>query len=354
MEGMGRGSKLTAAVTGFILFAASIILLSINEYNYVNTVKIADFSEKNAIEASTGNLDPSNENKLIHIIGEAYSQQTLSDSIISVPNAIAFFRNVEMYQWEEVKKHKNDNKIEYAYRKTWSKHLINSDNFESTVYKNPPRMQYEKKELYANNIGFGKFYLSKSIINKINSVTKITQLPFNSKFKTYNGFYFTGDNYDDPAIGDQKLSYSYIPSGIKLSIIAKQSGNRLENMNTKYGDFVIVMYGRKDLKTMLKEYKKNSSSNTWIFRGIGILLMFIGLNLLIQPIVNSGGIIPVFGQLSKMAAFISTIIITIALSTISISLCWLLFRPETAISLIVISVVTIFSLRKKEKVIVPE
>lgn len=82
--------------------------------------------------------------------------------------------------------------------------------------------------------------------------------------------------------------------------------------------------------------------------------MFIGLNLLIQPIVNSGGIIPVFGQLSKMAAFISTIIITIALSTISISLCWLLFRPETAIPLIVISAITIFSLRKKKKVIVPE
>ena len=125
-------------------------------------------------------------------------------------------------------------------------------------------------------------------------------------------------------------------------------------MNNKYGDFVIVMYGRKDLKTMLKEYKKNSSSNTWIFRGIGILLMFIGLNLLVQPIVNRGEIIPIFGQLSRMAAFISTIIITIALSTISISLCWLLFRPETAIPLIVISAITIFSLRKKKKVIVPE
>lgn len=343
-----------AVIFGFILFAASFLLLFINEFNYVNKIKIADFAEKNAITISSDTLSPSNENKLVHVTGEAYSQQTLSDSIISIPKAIAFFRDVEMFQWEEVKKHKDKNKIEYTYRKTWSRHLINSDNFESTVYKNPPEMRCENKELYADNVGFGKFYLSKSIISTINSITKITQLPYNNKFKTYNGFYFTGNNYDDPAIGDQKLFYSYIPSGIKLSIIAKQSGNRLENMDSRYGNFVIVSGGTKSLTKMIKEYRENNSANTWILRGIGVLLMFIGLSFLIQPIVNIGGSIPVLGALSKMAAFISTVIITIALSTIIISAGWLFFRPEIALVLIVLSVMTIFSLRKKKKVIIPE
>lgn len=340
------------AILGFIILIASIFALFINEYNYVNAIKTANFAEKNAIIVSPKDLNPSNDNKLIFTNGSAYSQELLTDSIIRVPNAIALFRNTEIYQWEEIRKHRDNNKISYTYRKTWSKNLINSDNFESSAYKNPKKMKYEPKNIYAHNIGLGKFYLSEDIIKNINSITKITQLPYNTNFKIYNGFYFTGNDYDNPKIGDQKLSYSYIPSGIKLSIIAKQSGNHLENMNSKYGDFSIVMNGEKDLKTMISDYKKNLTNNTWLIRGISLLFLFLGLNLIIQPIVNLGNTIPILGELTQMAAFASTLIITIALGTLIISLAWLLFRPEIAIPLIIISILTIISLKKRKRVII--
>ena len=340
------------AILGFIILIASIFALFINEHNYVNAIKIANFAEKNAIIVSANDLNPSNDNKLIFTNGSAYSQELLTDSIVRIPNAIALFRNTEIYQWEEIRKHRDNNKISYTYRKTWSKNLINSDNFESSAYKNPKKMKYEPKNIYAHNIGLGKFYLSKEIIKNINSISKITQLPYNSNFKIYNGFYFTGNDYDNPKIGDQKLSYSYIPSGIKLSIIAKQSGNHLENMNSKYGDFSIVMNGEKDLKTMISDYKKNLTNNTWLIRGISLLFLFLGLNLIIQPIVNLGNTIPILGELTQMAAFASTLIITIALGTLIISLAWLLFRPEIAIPLIIISILTIISLKKRKRVII--
>lgn len=340
------------AILGFIILIASIFALFINEHNYVNAIKIANFAEKNAIIVSPKDLNPSNDNKLIFTNGSAYSQELLTDSIVRIPNAIALFRDTEIYQWEEIRKHRDNNKISYTYRKTWSKNLINSDNFESSAYKNPKKMKYEPKNIYAHNIGLGKFYLSEEIIKNINSISKITQLPYNSNFKIYNGFYFTGNDYDNPKIGDQKLSYSYIPSGIKLSIIAKQSGNHLENMNSKYGDFSIVMNGEKDLKTMISDYKKNLTNNTWLIRGISLLFLFLGLNLIIQPIVNLGNTIPILGELTQMAAFASTLIITIALGTLIISLAWLLFRPEIAIPLIIISILTIISLKKRKKVII--
>lgn len=340
------------AILGFIILIASIFALFINEHNYVNAIKIANFAEKNAIIVSANDLNPSNDNKLIFTNGSAYSQELLTDSIVRVPSAIALFRDTEIYQWEEIRKHRDNNKISYTYRKTWSKNLINSDNFESSAYKNPKKMKYEPKNIYAHNIGLGKFYLSEEIIKNINSISKITQLPYNPNFKIYNGFYFTGNDYDNPQIGDQKLSYSYIPSGIKLSIIAKQSGNHLENMNSKYGDFSIVMNGEKDLKTMISDYKKNLTNNTWLIRGISLLFLFLGLNLIIQPIVNLGSTIPILGELTQMAAFASTLIITIALGTLIISLAWLLFRPEIAIPLIIISILTIISLKKRKRVII--
>ena len=344
----------SVTILGFIILVISFFTIFINENNYVNRIKFANFAEKNAIITDSNNFNPLNENKLIFITGKAYSNQLLTDSIVSIPNAIALFRDTEIYQWEEVKSYHDNDKISYTYRKTWAKNLINSDNFESSVYKNPKRMQYEPKKLYANNIGLGKFYLSEDIIKNINSITKITQLPYNNNFKIYNGFYFTGQDYDNPKIGDQKLSYSYIPSGLKLSIIAKQSGNHLEKMNSKYGNFAIVMNGEKSLKAMINDYKKNLTNNTWLIRGIGILFMFLGLNLMIQPLVNLGSKIPILGELTQMAAFISTIIITIALGTLTISSAWLLFRPEIAIPLILISILTLISLKKKKKVIIPE
>lgn len=343
---------LGTALLGFIILIVSIFALFINEHSYVNSIKIANFAEKNTINADANNFNPKNENKLIHLTGNVYSQEVLSDTIVNIPNAIALFRDTEIYQWEEVRKHHDDNKISYTYRKTWSKNLINSDNFESSAYKNPKKIKYPPKKIYAKNISIGKFYLSENIINNINTINKITQLPYNKKFKIYNGFYFTGKDYDTPQIGDQKLLYSYIPSGIRISIIAKQSGNHIEKMDSKYGNFAIIMNGDKNLKTMLYDYKQETSNNTWLIRGIGLLFMFLGLNFIIQPIVNLGNKIPILGELTQMAAFISTIIITIALGVLSISLAWLLYRPDIAIPLIIISILTIISLKKKKKVII--
>lgn len=353
---MVRGNGFLGSIfIGFILFLVSFFVLFINEYIYVNSLKIADFAEKNAIVTSSNNISPANENKLVHLTGQAYSQETLTDSIISIPNAIALFRDTEIYQWQEIETKKDDTSTpKYEYRKVWSKFLIDSSNFQNKYYSNPTEMKYKELDLYAQNVGFGNFYLSESIIKNIKSRSKILQLPYSSNFRVYNGFYFTGMNYDNPVIGDQKLAYSFIPSGVKLSVIAKQSGNRLESMNSKYGNFTIVSSGTKNLKDMLTEYRNDNSNKTWIFRGIGLLLMLIGLNMMIMPVANIGGMIPVLGQITKFAAVLSTFILTISLGTITIAAGWLFFRPEIAIPLIIIAIFTIISLRKKKKIIIPE
>ena len=248
---MEKEKTFCALAAGFILFTASFFLLFINEFNYANTLQIANFVEKNAIQVSSKNINPSNENKAVYMTGKVSSQQTLTDSIISIPSAIALFRDTEMYQWEEIKQHKSSQKSSYEYRKIWSKKLIDSDKFKNNTYNNPKKMKYKAENLYADNVSLGDFYLSNEITEKINSITKITQLPYNPELKIYNGFYFTGTNYDTPSIGDKKLSYSYIPSEIQVSVIARQTGNRLESIDNKYGSLVIIMNGEKIWKKFI-------------------------------------------------------------------------------------------------------
>lgn len=202
---MAKGNSFLGSIfIGLILFIVSFFVLFINEYIYVNSLKIANFAEKNAIVTTANSISPANENKLVHLTGQAFSQETLTDSIISIPNAIALFRDTEIYQWQELKKQNEDNSTKYEYRKIWSKYLIDSSDFQNKSYVNPSKMKYEEIDLYAQNVGFGNFYLSEYIIKNIKSRSKILQLPYSNNFKVYNGFYFTGQNYDNPAIGDQK------------------------------------------------------------------------------------------------------------------------------------------------------
>ena len=335
---------------GLFIFIASLFLLIWNECNYVNSVKIANFAQKEAIEVNSNYISSANENKVVQISGKIYSNQILSDGIVNISDAVALFRDIETYQWQESKDENNENK--YYYNKVWSKKIINSDKFDNNSYIHPKHLKYSSKKIFADNIKVGKYYLTPDIINKIKYAKKMQQLPYNQKFAIYNGFYFTGNNYDNPAIGDQKLFYSYIPSGIQVSIIANQSGNHLEQIKSPYGDFAIVASGQKNLKQMLKEYRKNINSNTWIFRSIGILLMFIGVNLVIQSITNLNEKIPFLGEIVQSLFFLYTIILTISFSTIAISVCWLPLNPEFATLSILISMFLIFSLKKKKKIVI--
>ncbi len=336
---------------GLILFVVSILFLFFNEQNFVNLIKLTDYVRKNAIELTSQIPSPANNNKLVQISGIVNSNQNLSDGIISLPNSIALKRTTEIYQWQEIYNSNNQN---YQYKKEWDSHLTNSDSFEKKEYQNPKTYKYKPLEIYAKNANLGKFYLSEEIIKKINSTVKLQQLPYNNKFKIYNGFYFTGKDYDNPNIGDEKLFYSYIPSGKKLSIIAKQSGNQLVPMNTKYGNLIIIIDGINNLDQTLAKYHSNNSSNTWKVRGIFLLLMFLGLNIMLQPIVNITDRVPILGEITQFTIILSTIVMTIALGTITIAFSWLAVRPEIAIPAILLATTAIIALRKKKKIIISE
>ena len=338
-------------IIGLIFSTVSILFLFFSEQNYVNSFKLVDFAQKNTIDLTSYTPSPTNNNKLVKISGVVKSNQNLSDGIVNIPNSIKLKRTAEIYQWNEI--HSANNQI-YKYKKEWNSELKNSDNFEKLEYKNPKEYKYKPLEIYAKNVKLGHFYVSEDIVKDINSAIKLQQLPYNNKFKTYNGFYFTGKDFDTPSIGDEKLFYSYVPSGIKVSIIAKQSGNQLVPMNTKYGDITIITNSSSDLKQILNEYKAFKLNNIWGIRGICLLLIFIGLNLILQPIMNTTGRIPILGEINQFAITFATVIITLTLGTIVIALNWIFVRPEFAIPAIFFAVLILLPLRKKKKIIISE
>ena len=347
---MLHGKTFGSFLIGLILFIVSFSILFCNELSFVNLLKKVDFAEKNAIELSSNTPISINDGKLVLVSGNLYSNQVLTDGVINVPKSIILERTTEMYQWQEIFTFSDG----YKYRKTWDSNLINSDNFKDLKYINPKGFKYEPMKIRAKNVSLGHFHVSNDIINKLNYVTKIQQLPYNNKFKIYNGFYFTGNDFDNAKIGEQKLFYSYIPSGVEVSVLAKQVGDFLEPMSSQNGDIFWVTSGIKNLSQLLNDFKENNSSSTRLGRGIGILLMFIGLNLIIQPIVIASGKVPILGELTQGIAFFITIITTLALASIAISMSWFLLKPEFAAVTIIIAFLVLMSLKRKEKIIIKE
>ena len=125
-------NSLSGLIFGIVLFLASFVVLWMNEGHNVTQLATASFVDKTAIEISAEKADRANDGKLIQVSGNATTDTTLTDKIISVPNTFVLKRNVEMYQWEEDVK--TDTKDEmggsttetktYSYEKVWSSHEI--------------------------------------------------------------------------------------------------------------------------------------------------------------------------------------------------------------------------------------
>ena len=103
---IGWGSRLGSSFKGILfglgLFIAGFPLLFWNEGRAVTDTKTNEEGAASVVEAAAGEVDPSQEGKLVHVVGEATTQDVLSDGEYGVSaTAIRLAREVEMYQWVE-------------------------------------------------------------------------------------------------------------------------------------------------------------------------------------------------------------------------------------------------------------
>ena len=230
-------NSFAGALGGLVLFLASFGLLWWNEGNNVAQIHKANYMGKAAIEVDANKIDRKNDNQLVQLSGVATTNETLSDDIIKVPNAFKLTRKVEMYQWEEKKKTEKKDELgggttevtTYSYDKVWASHAINSDGFKRTSYRNP-EFKMEGATIYAQTGKLGEFKLTEKQSKSMAGTVDYTDLPSNSAYKIVDNKYYKGYNPENPQIGDIRISYTYIPSGAEVSIIAQQKSDAIQKI----------------------------------------------------------------------------------------------------------------------------
>ena len=176
---VGRSFK--SIGSGFILFCLATALLWWNEGRAVKTEKMLNEAAGAYVEMENPNKkDASLEGELICGTAMATTEDSLVDAQFGIgAKAIAIGRRVEYYQWVEHSQSKSEDKLggkevtttTYTYTKEWVSSPVASSQFKDPAYQNKNMVltTIEDAEQYAENVSFGAYKLSESLIHSISS-----------------------------------------------------------------------------------------------------------------------------------------------------------------------------------------
>jgi len=357
-----------------ISLGATFRLLNLSESIALLRVQTLEKGENTIILIDNYSIDNFNESQLVHLSGEATTNEILTDKLFDVTaaNMIKLKRVVEMYQWEE----SAYGYVYYSYSPVWSEPVIDSKQFRESAEHHNPAMPVKGKTFIANTVKLGAFTLSSHFLEKMD-IEKIDhyqwlpmqkdnfyQLPkdihaeLNKPIHLNDGNYYLGKNPAHPQIGDLRIRFEVMKPEI-LSVIAKQSGSLLTPYKTQKVsgknelsgyefsvEIGLYEYGDVPPSTMFRNAKISSFFDDVHFDGlhlrlISFIILFFGFYitlLMLRKLLNfSSSFEDSLDWVNWISLIIIAIIIAASLSIIIIAGFWITYSPILGILLLVIA-----------------
>ncbi|MCA9341060.1 TMEM43 family protein [Candidatus Saccharibacteria bacterium] len=257
-------------------------------------------------------------------------------------------RKVEMYQWEEDEDTKTRETVggseetttTYTYTKGWSTKAIDSGKFNTpSGHENPSELPYEQSKIFDEEARLGDFKLRGSTIELIGGATTVPVAEFDtSKLPNSHisgAHIYIGAQPASPMVGDVRISFSAIPAGL-VSVIAQQDGGKLVPYKSKSGSIIeLASRGEKTSDELITAAANKNTQLTWLYRAAGFLAMWIGLTMILGPFSMLFAFIPFLKSVTGFLIGVATLLITVILSSLTIAVMWLFYRPLIAIGIIV-------------------
>ena len=363
------GSSVKNVFFGFLLISISVILLFWNEGRTVATNQSLKEGASFVVSVSSETRDVTNEGKLIHFSGLARTPSILTDIDFGVSSsALKLRRTVEMYQWIEESDSKTVEKLgggrdtttTYTYKKDWSDDFIDSANFqEKEAHQNPTGKKYDDKEWLAQNVSVGAYTLKEELIKNLSGYLPLTltqemlnTLPYakQQELELVGSMIYSQTNDTSmPEIGNTRIRYEIIVPQT-VSVIAKQTGDTLMPFITKNGRTIsMIQLGDRSAAEMFAGAVANNKTVTWLLRGLGLILMYIGFTMVfgVLPIIAS--IVPFIGRMIGASISMLSFGLTLIVGSITIAMAWLVYRPIVSILILGFGALGVILLSKTSK-----
>lgn len=339
-------------VGGIILILVGIGLLWFNESNNVKNIKTVAEGRNAAININSPKIYSNNNEKLVDVSGDLnILTESTKDDVFNVGIKTAkLVRTVEMYEWDEREDNSNDNTT-YSYSKKWSDELIDSSMFhQPSGHENPTSMPYESYKFLANDVNVGEFAVSEKEKDMLPTSKIISLLPTDAaiptNYKADNQYITSSIDTQNPQVGDVRISFSYNDAKI-VTILAMQNNNTFTDYKTSSGKSInMIREGKYTASEMLNYLETQNNILKWVLRAVGTLLVIFGLFALMGPITLIASFVPILGNLVRSALFVVAFLLGLAISLITISIAWIVYRPVLGILLLVGSIALFVLLSK--------
>jgi len=370
------GNAIKGVIAGLVLVPVSIILLFWNEGRAVHMARTLAEGKSAVVAVDSGKVDPANDGKLVHFTGRAVNAggDKLVDPVFHISaDAIHLRRNVMMYAWKE-EKHTESHKdmvgggtttnTTYSYNKIWTKQPIDSSEFKESGHTNPGHWRFESNTQNAPKVTVGAFTLDGELAGKIDNFTAVpvssdtlSSLSSDLKDDTISlsdTLYVSNDpghkpSPDSPQVGDLRVSFEAALPG-DVSVIARQTADRLAPYQTQNNALELLYVGNHSADEMFKSEEVKNSHLTWILRGVGFVVMWIGLGMLLSPFKVLSDVVGIVGDIVGAGIALITGVIAVALSSGTIAIAWIAYRPIVGIGMLAVTaaaIVLFFVLRSR-------
>ncbi|XP_061687341.1 transmembrane protein 43 [Syngnathoides biaculeatus] len=349
------GDTAGGTLVGVGLVFLSIYILFTNEGRALRTASSLDEGLSQVVSLGTfSSHDFQNNNRLVHLSAPLRTSKTLHDPNYGVEvQAVKLKRHVEMYQWVEYQESKDyqengETKTEttYTYNTEWKSELINSRNFDKEIgHQNPSAMAVESVTVVAPQVQVGPFTLSEGLVEQINNFQTLSLTGFTSSdsdpFLTVHDDYFYHTRQPKrPEVGDVRVRFSF--AGLSgddgpaqtVSVVAKQSGERLVPFKTKSGDVLEILYPEElSAEEVFMKERQHNSMKTWGLRAAGWALMFIAVQMTTRIIYTLVDWVPILRDLVSVGLKVFAFCVSSSLSLLAIAAGWFFYRPLMAAAL---------------------
>jgi hypothetical protein len=327
-------SRLMGSVVGVLfgigLFIGSFFVLWINE-GRTDLSKIADDS----IAVSASSIDPANDGKLVAAAGTLAASEPLGDPDYLRPGAfLTVERDVEMYAWVERTSSESNTNLggsettttEYTYEKEWTSSPANSSNFEVPQGHQNPEPSVDEAFFTADSATVDAFTVDLNAL----SLPSSENIPLNSNslVQGVNGrinddyLYMGRGTAQSPQVGDVRISFSGVPSGLDVTAFGMQQGSAL--VPFVRGNDQLYLAHNGDRASAIESLHTSYQVTGWIFRVVGFLMMWIGMGMVSGPISTFLDVLPIFGSVSRNLIGFVTFGIALLLTAITVFIAALL------------------------------
>jgi hypothetical protein len=356
------GQSIAGVIFGLLFIAGSCVLIFWNEGRAVITARSLTEGAGLVQSVSADKVDPANDGKLIHVTGLLATSGPAVDEEFAVKgDGMRLVRTVEMYQWTEESKSETEKKLgggettrtTYEYRRAWADHPIDSGKFKQRDGHTNPEMTYRSQSVLAPGAKLGAFSLPESLLRdfgrpqklpatdeQVQAVKRVTDRPV----QIADGVLYVANDPGQPAVGDYRIVFASVAKQT-ASVVARQAGTAFEPYRAKAGGTVELMTaGDVPAAEMFKEAEDTNRMWTWLLRGAGVLVMFIGFSMILRPLAVVADVIPFLGSIVGAGTGLVAFLCTVALAPVVIAVAWFYYRPIVAIVVLAVGAALVYGI----------